>query len=172
MYKENCILCKIKPKEVKTCWNGSQEVKYFCEECKNEDFFKRLAAFQRHIWFYDAFKEYQDECWRVEDKLKTDEELYNYLRKNCSTFSPEHLGFKEMQEEVKELNKEIDKVIESKQKCRNVLKARVEKLRADLKYLKRNIGKVELERIDKVRAEIQEKEIELAKKQKDLIKVS
>ena len=129
---EKCILCKKKSAIGMT-------TKLFCEDCHKKEGLVKLAAFQRDTRFKENYQNYQDECWKKEKVTKSNEELSKDLQKKCVSFSPEHSGFKEIVEEVKELNKKIPQLIKAKI---NLRKSTKEELKGLKEIIKENLKKI------------------------------
>jgi len=129
-----CILCKEEPA------TGATTTLY-CKRCAGKDVLAKMAALQRDTRFKDAATEYQDECWGKEIVLKSDSELSKQLQKKCVSFSPVHIGFKEMVEEVKNFNKSIPQLIRAKIDLRKRTKIELQEIKGIIKSLKEEIEK-------------------------------
>ena len=130
-----CILCKEKPATGLT-------TTFYCETCMKEDGLVRFAALQRHTKFDETILEYQKDCWEKEKVLITSKELLKRLRKKCNSFSPEHRGFKQMIEEIKQSHASTPKLIKAKIKLRNQKKKEIIEVKNLIKLLKSDIEKI------------------------------
>lgn len=137
--RTKCIFCKQNPPVGRT-------IHLFCERCTKRDFFEKMAALQRDTRFKEGASEYKEECQGREIVIKTDTGLSRHLQKKCVSFSPNHFGFKELVEEVNEVNRSIPELIKTKIKLRKTTQRELREIKKKIKFLKAEIEKVKNKR--------------------------